>query len=82
MYAHYTPPRNAGVSSTNVRYGYSIPPWLEGANWTQSYGNNQPFPNQTFLGRPTYLAQEGNSGSLALKILRAIKNKGVICFWL
>ena len=63
MYAHYTPPLNAGVSSANVRYGYSIPPWLEDANWTQSYGSNQQFLNQPFLFRPTYLAQEGISGS-------------------
>ena len=63
LYAHYTPPLNAGVSRENVRYGYSVPPWLEAANWNQSYGINQPFPNQPLTGRPTYLAQEGNSGS-------------------
>ena len=63
MYAHYTPPLNAGTSSANVRYGYSIPPWLEAANWSQSYGSIQPFPNQPLIGRPTYLAQEGNSRS-------------------
>ena len=57
MYDHYTPPLSA-----SVRYGYSIPPWLEGTNWSQLYGNNQPQPNQPFLGRPTYLAKSGNSG--------------------
>lgn len=63
MYTHHMPPDNAGVSSENVRYGYSIPPWLEGGNWTQSYYNNQPHPNHPFLGRETYLDQGGNSGS-------------------
>ena len=57
MYAQHTPPLNA-----SVRYGYSIPPWMEGTNWSQLYGSNQPPPNQAFLGRPTYLAQSGNSG--------------------
>jgi len=32
MYDHHTHPLNARVSSANVRYGYSNPPWLEGAN--------------------------------------------------
>jgi len=35
MYGHHTPPLNVGISNENLRYGYSIPPWLEGANWTQ-----------------------------------------------
>ena len=73
MYAHHTPPLNAGISNANVRYGYSIPPWLEGENWTQTYGNNQPFPNKSWLKQVT-------RGVLALKILKAIKNRGVICF--
>ena len=29
MYAHHTPPISA-----RVRYGYSIPPWLDGTNWS------------------------------------------------
>lgn len=80
MYAHYTPPLNAGVSSANVRYGYSITPWLEGVNWIQSYGRNQPFPNKPFLGGPTYLAQVGNSGSFGTQDSQGHKNRGVICF--
>ena len=52
MYAHHRPTLNA-----SVRYGYSIPPWLEGTNWSQLYGSNQPPPNQAFLGRQTYVAQ-------------------------
>ena len=60
IYAHHTPPLNAGVNSINVRYGCSSPPWLEGENWTQSYGSNQPHPNQPFLCRLAYLTQVGN----------------------
>ena len=51
MYAYHTTPLSA-----SVKYGYSIPPWLDGTNWSQLYGSNQPQPNQPFLGRPTYLA--------------------------
>jgi len=64
MYEYQTPPPNAGVSSTSLNYGYSIPPWVQGGNWIQSYGNNQAHPNQPLLGRPTNLAQAGNSTSL------------------
>ena len=40
---------------------------MEGENWTQSDGNNQPHPNQPFLGMPTYLSHGGNSKIFAAK---------------
>ena len=60
MYTHHTP-LNTWVSIANVMYGYSIPPWMEGLNWTQSYGSNRLHPYQPLLGRTTYLAQSGNT---------------------
>ena len=80
MHAHQKPPLSAGVSSANVRYGYPIPPWLEGENWSQSYGSNQPFPNQAFLGRPTYLAQVGNLGSFGTQDSQGHKEQGCHMF--
>ena len=49
---YMTPAPSARVSNTSGHLGYSVPPWLQGANWSQGYGNIQAHTNQPILGSP------------------------------
>ena len=62
---YMTPAVSAGVSNTSGQLGYSVPPWLHGANWSQPYAKIQAHPNNPMLGSPPYLGNAGNGSHQA-----------------
>jgi len=54
------PPVSVGVSNTSGQFSYSIPPWLQGVNWTQAYGRNL-----AQVGTSTSLGNSKNGGHQA-----------------
>ncbi len=71
-----TPAPSAGVSNTCGHLGYSIPPWLQGANWSQGCGNIQAHPiNQSWVVHHTWVRQETQQ-FWAMQEMEAIKHRG------
>lgn len=60
VYAFQTPPVNPGLLGSSHNYGYSIPPWLQGATWPTPNVCNSTQPGQTSVSNPTRLGNEGN----------------------
>ena len=64
IYPFPTTPTNPGLASTSQSYGFSIPPWLQAANWHQSNAIRYTHSNQENIGISTYMAVAGDSTTL------------------
>ena len=71
-----TPALSVGVSNTSGHLGYSVPPWLQGENWSQGYGNIQAHPNQLILDSPHTWVRRQTQQFWATQEMEAIKHRG------
>lgn len=83
IYPFPTTPINLGLVSTSHSYGFSIPPWLQDANWHQSNIGSYTHSSQENVGISTMeVASAGNSTILGKGGLSLLKHEAIFYFCL